>query len=113
MDTRVRLIIELLQNEPTRAFSVADLSARFHVSASHLQHLFKRDAHMSIREFILRTRLRTAARMLRTTEERIRQISFAAGFSDISNFNHAFRREFGVSPREYRLRSAIDADDSH
>ena len=24
------------------------------------------------------------------------------GFGDVSNFNHAFRAEFGVSPRIYR-----------
>jgi AraC-like DNA-binding protein len=107
MDPRVQLVVNLLESHPTRAFSLAELCDRFHVSPSHLQHLFKRDVHMSIREFILRTRLRAAAAMIGTTRERIRQISFAAGFRDISNFNHAFKRQFGVSPREYRMRSVL------
>jgi transcriptional regulator GlxA family with amidase domain len=107
MDPRVQLVVKLLEAELTHTFSVANLCDRLHVSPSHLQHLFKRDVHMSIREFILRTRLRAAAVMIGTTRERIRQISFASGFRDISNFNHAFKRQFGVSPREYRMRSIL------
>ena len=110
MDPRVQLVVQLLESEPARNFSVADLCDRLHMSPSHLQHLFKRDVHMSIREFILHTRLRAAAVMIGTTRERIRQISFAAGFRDISNFNHAFKRQFGVNPREYRIRSILAAE---
>ncbi|MGE5321634.1 MAG: helix-turn-helix domain-containing protein [Actinomycetota bacterium] len=29
-------------------------------------------------------------------------IALDCGFGDISNFNHAFHAEFGVSPRSYR-----------
>ncbi len=104
MDLRVEAVIALLEKEPGQPYSVTELSDRVHVSASHLQHLFKRDVHMSIREFILCVRLRAAAVMIGTTRERIRQISFAAGFRDIPNFNHAFKRMFGISPREYRSR---------
>lgn len=107
MDARIQLVVQLLEAEPTRSFSVPDLCDRFHMSPSHLQHLFKRDVHMSIREFIQHLRLRAAAVMIGTTRERIRQISFAAGFRDISNFNHAFKRQFGVNPREYRMRSIL------
>jgi AraC-like DNA-binding protein len=109
MDPRVQLVVQLLEAEPARSFSVADLCDRFHMSPSHLQHLFKRDVHMSIREFLLHTRLRAAAVMIGTTRERIRQISFAVGFRDISNFNHAFKRQYGVNPREYRMRGILAA----
>jgi methylphosphotriester-DNA--protein-cysteine methyltransferase len=42
----------------------------------------------------------------------INEIS-AISFRDASNFNHAFKRRFGLSPREYRERRQGDpADDS-
>jgi len=104
IDRRVRLVIDLFENEPATSFSIAGLSRLFHVSGSHLEHLFKRDTGMTIREFILRTRLNKAAGLLGTTDEHVRQICFAVGFSDVSNFNHAFKRTYGVSPREYRMR---------
>lgn len=57
---------------------------------------------MTIREFVLRRRLDAAAQMLSATEERVSTISHRVGFNDVSNFNHAFKRHFGVSPRSYR-----------
>ena len=112
MDPRVELVVKLIESQPKHGFSVDELCNQLRVSPSHLQHLFKRDVHMSIREFILRTRLNAAAVMIGTSCERIRQISFAAGFSDISNFNHAFKRQFGVCPRKYRLRSVLATEPS-
>jgi NAD(P)-dependent dehydrogenase (short-subunit alcohol dehydrogenase family) len=37
-----------------------------------------------------------------TESYRILDIALDCGFSDLSNFNRAFRAEFGVSPRVYR-----------
>jgi len=34
--------------------------------------------------------------------EKVLEIALATGFDDPSNFNHAFRAEFGVNPRAYR-----------
>ena len=42
---------------------------------------------------------------MRLAEEpaRILDIALDCGFGDVSNFNRAFRAEFGVTPRAYRL----------
>ena len=47
-------------------------------------------------------RLRAAALHVAADEARIIDAAGAAGFEDLSNFNHAFRAEFGVAPRNYR-----------
>ena len=82
-----------------------DLAARVGLSASGLEHLFKRHALMSIRDYVLSLRLMRAAYLLARTDERISQICYAVGFRDASNFNHVFKRSFGMSPKEYRQRS--------
>lgn len=43
-----------------------------------------------------------AAELIASTDERIAQIGYAVGFRDPSNFNHAFKKSFGVSPKQYR-----------
>jgi AraC-like DNA-binding protein len=45
-----------------------------------------------------------------TGEERISVIS--VGFGDVSNFNHAFKKRFGMPPRAYResIRNAADSN---
>jgi AraC family transcriptional regulator len=34
--------------------------------------------------------------------KRVLDVALDSGFGDVSNFNHAFRAEFGVNPRQYR-----------
>jgi len=51
---------------------------------------------------VLRARLRAAALRLADDTAKIVEIALDSGFNDISNFNHTFRAEFGVSPRAWR-----------
>jgi AraC-like DNA-binding protein len=37
----------------------------------------------------------------------ILDVALDAGFGDVSNFNHAFRAEFGISPRAYRQQCVV------
>jgi AraC-like DNA-binding protein len=53
---------------------------------------------------MLRTRLRQAAVQLTVDNAKIVDVAFEAGFGDVSNFNRAFRAEFGASPTAYRQR---------
>ena len=39
-----------------------------------------------------------------TCELSVPTLSLDSGYADVSNFNHAFRREFGMSPRQFRRR---------
>lgn len=73
------------------------------LSPSRLTHLFTETARVSMRAFIREKRLVHAAELLSSTDERIAQIAYSVGFRDASNFNHAFKRTFGVSPKAYRL----------
>jgi len=105
MDRRVRVVVELLDTQWRRSLRVAELARRVGLGASRLEHLFKSDTNISIRQFLRERRLHEASTLLATTEERISTIAYAVGYADISNFNHAFKRRYGVSPREYRTRA--------
>jgi AraC-like DNA-binding protein len=105
-DRRVQEIIEFLQKTQYRTVRIQDLAKGIGLSPSRLAHLFKRETRQSIREFVLEKRLLEAARLLASTEKRISAICYSVGFSDVSNFNHAFKRSFGMSPREARRRRA-------
>jgi AraC-like DNA-binding protein len=52
---------------------------------------------------VLRARLRHAALRLADEDTKIVDIALDSGFNDASNFNHAFRVEFGMSPRAWRM----------
>jgi transcriptional regulator GlxA family with amidase domain len=102
MDRRVQKIIELLHSELHKRLPVAGLAACVGLRTSRLEHLFKHHMKVSIREFVKRQRIRRAADLIAETEGRISEICYAVGFTDPSNFNHAFKQYYGMSPRAYR-----------
>jgi AraC family transcriptional regulator len=73
------------------------------MSPFHFLRVFRQVTGLTPHQYLLRTRLREAATRLAAGQERILDIALASGFEDLSNFNHAFRAEFGVSPRVYRM----------
>ena len=72
------------------------------MSAFHFLRTFRQVTGVTPHQCLLRTRLREAAISLATQPDKVLEIALASGFDDLSNFNHAFRAEFGVSPRAYR-----------
>lgn len=98
--------IDYLNVEWKNPGPLVNIAARVSLSASRLEHLFKVHARVSIREFIHEARLVRAAELIASTDERISQICYAVGFRDTSNFTHAFKKTFGVTPKLYRLRIA-------
>lgn len=55
----------------------------------------------SVKEFIRRIRLNTAAEMILRNEHSIAEISFLVGFATPSYFTTSFKKYFGCQPTEY------------
>ena len=105
VDRRIKRVKSVLDEQHRDPPSIHDLAEMVGLSASRLAHLFRDEVGKSIRSYIVECRLQTAARLLEATHERISQIAYSVGFADISNFNHAFKKRFGMSPGEYRQRN--------
>src|SRR5262249_58962320 len=87
-----------------RARARAHIAANPRLSTRYVQHLFELSGP-SFPRFVLEQRLLLAHRLLREPRSRWRKISevcAAAGFSDISYFNRAFRARFGARPTDVR-----------
>jgi AraC-like DNA-binding protein len=72
------------------------------LSPYHFLRTFTRLTGVTPHQFALRARLREAALRLSRSDDRVIDIALDCGFGDVSNFNRAFRTEFGTSPRAYR-----------
>jgi AraC-like DNA-binding protein len=105
MDPRVRDVLEHVDRHWRRPYRISELAALVNLGASRLAHLVKHEVQSSIRDLVRRRRILEAARLLATTHQRVSEIAYYVGFGDISNFSHSFRRELGISPREYRERA--------
>jgi AraC-like DNA-binding protein len=83
---------------------LADLARRAGQSPYHFLRTFKAVTGVTPHQWLLRARLREAARRLATSHAPVTEIALDVGFEDLSNFIRTFRAEFGVSPRRYRGR---------
>ena len=91
-------------------FSVDDLCAGLNMSQSTLYRKLKVTAGQSANEFIQNIRLKYAARLLRETSRTVSEITFDVGFSDSSYFSRAFRKCFGISPKQWREQEAPEKE---
>ena len=74
-------------------------------NSSYLSRLFKKKKNMTISDYILEKRMDAAQRLLRTTNEKISEISVKTGYLSPHSFARTFRNYTGVSPQEYRERT--------
>jgi len=86
------------------ALVVVRLAEHAGLSPYHFLRTFERATGVTPHQYVLRARLRHAAQALADASDKVVDIAFACGFADLSNFNRAFRAEFGVAPRAYRKR---------
>jgi AraC-like DNA-binding protein len=99
--TRTLRMIERLLAEGGSA-GLGSLAREAGLSPYHYLRTFERLTGLTPHQYVLRARLREAARRLVTGQARILDVALDCGFGDVSNFNRAFRGEFGVSPRAFR-----------
>ena len=85
------------------------LAGRHGLSARYIRKLFEGEG-ISLSQFVLQRRLALVCHKLadpRLAHRTIGAIAFDAGFGDLSTFNHAFRRHFGMTPSEARRGAAV------
>ncbi len=71
-------------------------------SPFHFLRVFSRVVGVTPHQYLIRARLRRAARLLADSRRAISDIAFDVGFGDLSNFVRTFRRAAGASPRQFR-----------
>jgi AraC-like DNA-binding protein len=106
MVERVTRSVRVIERDPTRHLTLRQLAAEAEVSPYHFLRTFERLTGVTPHQYVRRARLRAAAVRLVQEPAQVIDVAFDSGFGDLSNFNRAFRAEFGMSPRAYRQASS-------
>jgi len=84
------------------AIDLESAARQIGLSAFHFLRLFANVLGVTPHQYVVRSRLRHAARLLAEDTRAITDIAFDVGFGDLSNFVRTFHRAAGVSPRGFR-----------
>lgn len=63
---------------------------------------FTKETGNTFRDYLTNLRLAGAKRLLETTDLRMYEISERSGYSNVEHFNRMFKKNFGISPSDYR-----------
>ena len=93
-------VVAYIGDHFSEPLSLDELSQRFFISKYHLLRKFDAQVGTTVHRYILQKRLIIARQQL-CAGVSPSQVSLNCGFGDYANFYRAFRREYGMTPRQY------------
>ncbi|MFT5108426.1 MAG: AraC-like DNA-binding protein [Pseudoalteromonas tetraodonis] len=94
--------VEIIRRDYSKPISIAELSRICGQSVRQLQRRFQVAFGITPQEFLIKTRVLAAQRMLDETNLAASEIARSCGFVDASSFSQQFRKRIGLSPGAYR-----------
>jgi AraC family transcriptional regulator len=104
---RVARAVRMIEEGSGSELALGTLARGAGLSPYHFLRTFQKLTGVTPHQYLRRIRLREAAIRLATEPAKVLDIAFDCGFGDVSNFNRAFRSEFGASPLAYRMRAKL------
>jgi len=105
----MRLIMERCSDSNMTLESIA---SALYVSRSHLSRMFPKVTGESFMEYVRKTRISLACRLLSTTALTNEQIVEKCGLKDVPSFYRGFKTYMGMTPYQYRMSQQADGDNS-
>ena len=103
MDYRITEILEAIENVFPESPNLKELALSENISVSYLQHLFKQERGISIKQHVKNMRFEQARVLLETTNLRIKEVCFEVRAPDNAHFGAEFKKAFGFYPKQYRI----------
>jgi len=104
MDARVERAINMFHQSVSKQLSICALSRSVNLSSARLRQLFKRDTGRSPLQYLRDLRIQHAEELLRSTFLSVKEVAFLSGLEDVSHFVRDFKKRYGVTPSEFRIR---------
>ncbi|MEH7303826.1 response regulator transcription factor [Neobacillus drentensis] len=86
-----------------KSASLEDAAQTVYMNPHYVSKYFKQKTDENFSDFVFQVKMEEAAKLLKTMKYKAYEVSEMVGYSNAKNFTRAFRKYFGVSPKEYRL----------
>lgn len=103
----VFLSVQFIQNHTNCVIGIDDVAEYIGKSRAYITKRFRQETGESITDFIVKSKIRDAKRLLRYTDKTLSEISNHLCFSSQSYFQTVFKNKVGVTPKDYRKEKQI------
>lgn len=98
----VHICMTFIRNHTNESISISDVAKQIQRSNSYTINKFKQELGINIGAFIMRCKLEEAKSLLAYSEKSLAEISSYLCFSSQSYFQNVFKKQYGVTPLQYR-----------
>jgi AraC family transcriptional regulator len=96
----LKSVLEFIDANASQRLRLSELAAIAHLSPYHFSRLFKVSTNLSPYQYLMRTRVKMARRLMNKGDMSLKEISRNVGFYDSSHFSRVFKRVTGVKTTE-------------
>lgn len=100
---RLASLIRFVDENYMHKIRLSDFAASEGFSMSYLSHFIKSTLNQSFQEYVNSVRVNCACKLISGGEEKLTAVCMASGFSDYRYFSAAFKKQFGMTPEQYKL----------
>lgn len=101
---QLSMIGSYIERHISHSIKVNDLGNLTGLSRSHFSRAFANSTGIPAQQFILKKKINRTRLLLVNSTMSLADIGFQTGFSSLSHFSKAFKKELGLSPKQYRER---------
>lgn len=90
------------ENYNDSEITINKICEHLHISPTYFSLIFKRETKTTFINYLTKIRMEAAKELLRTTDKKTFEIAEKVGYSEPNYFSYSFKKNFGISPSEYR-----------
>lgn len=102
LESYLEKALDYIYNNFSYDIKISDIAKHVGIDRTYLYKIFIQEHKISPQQYLISFRLSAAVNLLETTKMNITEISYSCGFKDTPTFYKHFRKQFNITPVQYR-----------
>lgn len=98
----IRVVLERIESQYGGDIQLTTVAEELGISPVYLSELFKQQTGSTFRAHLLQVRMGAAIRLLKDPALKVYEVSYKVGYNKVEHFVKLFKKEYGMTPSEYR-----------